>query len=324
METPEVSIVFTSYNHERYLKQALDSLLAQTLTNFELIIVDDCSTDGSQDILIEYANKDSRIKLNLNTKNSGSYVCSTNQGASMATAPYLIFAQCDDWAEPNQLERLMGAMHANDVGVVFSCSNMVDEKERLIGTDFNGREEAFKKNYDADSLILGKDAMNFLLKACIIPNLSAALIKKDLYDDLQGLSNKYFVLADWDFWLRASIKSDFFYIREPLNNFRQHPTTIRSNIKMKRQVGELFYMMFNLAKSKNISKMKACHAAASLWIYWAVNGKKEWIKTFPSLLCEGTKHSAFFPAAFFVEAAKVSIRKVFSSIVKINIHCLYD
>ena len=49
METPEVSIVFTSYNQERYLKQALDSLLAQTLTNFELIIVDDCSTDGTKE-----------------------------------------------------------------------------------------------------------------------------------------------------------------------------------------------------------------------------------------------------------------------------------
>ena len=100
------SIVMPTYNVEKYLGACLHSVLKQTFQDFELIIVDDCSTDGSQIILTEYAEKDPRIKLYLNVKNSGSYVNSTNYAASLATAPFVIFAQCDDFAERNQIEIL--------------------------------------------------------------------------------------------------------------------------------------------------------------------------------------------------------------------------
>lgn len=310
MEAPEVSIVFTSFNHKQYLRQALDSLLTQTFRNFELIIVDDCSTDGSQEVLKEYAQKDERIRLTLNEKNSGSYVHSTNQGALMATAPYIIFEQCDDWAEPNQIERLMNEMRENNVGVVYSCSNMVDEEGRTMGMDFDGREKAFKQQHSKDSVICGSEAKEYLLESCIIPNLSAALIKKDLFEELKGLSDKFVVLADWDFWLRASLNCDFYYIREPLNNFRQHAATIRSSVKIRRQVGEVYTMMFNLSGIKQISMTQACHKSASLCIRWATNGWCEWLKALPHLLWDGTKQSTYFPIAFTIESIKISTKKV--------------
>ena len=103
LSQPLVSIVFTSYNHKEYLRQALDSLLNQTYPNTEIIIIDDCSTDGSQEILKEYKHFEN-INLKLQTQNSGSYVKASNYGASFAKGEYLLFAQCDDFAEPNQIE----------------------------------------------------------------------------------------------------------------------------------------------------------------------------------------------------------------------------
>ena len=83
IDHPLVSIVFTSYNHKEYLRQALDSLLNQTYPNTEIIIIDDCSTDGSQEILREYEHIEN-INLHMQSQNSGSYVKASNLGASFA------------------------------------------------------------------------------------------------------------------------------------------------------------------------------------------------------------------------------------------------
>ena len=94
-------------------------------------------------------------------------------------------------------------------------------------------------------------AHKLLVHSCIIPNLSAALVEKALFIKMNGLSTDFKVLADWDFWLRSSLVTDFYYIKEPLNNFRQHDTTIRSSIKIEKQLDELYLMMNNLKKQSN-------------------------------------------------------------------------
>jgi glycosyltransferase involved in cell wall biosynthesis len=249
---PKISIIFTSYNHSEYLKKALDSILAQTFTDFELIIVDDCSTDGSQEIL-HYYESDTRVKLFLLEKNTGSYVLSSNFGANKAVSDYILFAQCDDFAEPAQLEKLYIAMINNpSVGVVFSSSIMVDKNGIIIGNDFEHREKLFKQKCVSDKLITSKEMKRFLLSSCVIPNLSAALIKRSLFEKQGGLSPDYLVLADWDFWLKTALETNFYYIREPLNNFRQHDTTIRASVKIKRQIEEVFRMYYTFFKLADI------------------------------------------------------------------------
>ena len=249
--TPEVSIVFTSYNHKTYLRQALDALTNQTFQDFELIIVDDCSTDGSQIILTEYAEKDPRIKLYLNVKNSGSYVNSTNYAASLATAPFVIFAQCDDFAERNQIEILYNVAKQNpNCGVIFSASNIVNERGEFIRLDYDIRREKFKKYVSNNPCIFKTMASELFLRECIIPNLGAALVDRSLFNILGGFSNSYKVLADWDFWLNITQYTDFFYVNRPLNNFRQHDKTIRNSFKVELQLNEL-YSMYVKYKSIN-------------------------------------------------------------------------
>jgi len=280
---PLVSIVFTSYNHKDYLKQALDSLINQTYSNLEIIIVDDCSTDGSQEILLRYEQL-SNICLKLKTVNSGSYVNSSNFGASLAKGDYILFAQCDDFAEPNQIEVLVAAVEKNPTaGVVFSKSNLVDENGKVFANDFTGRERNFKQAVKNNGLIKGPVMKEFLSFSCVIPNLSAAIIKHELFKKVNGLSNRYLVVADWAFWLDLTEITDFYFVTTPLNFFRQHSTTIRSSIKMETQIVEmynLFYGHIDEYKLIQSQKSKLKLGAGAVWFSYLVENKKTWLKCF--------------------------------------------
>ena len=298
---PKVSIIFTSYNHREYLKKALDSLLIQTFTDFELIIIDDCSTDGSQEVLCQYKT-DARVKLYLLEKNTGSYVHSSNFGASMAIADYIIFAQCDDFAESNQLERLYTSMTTNpSAGVAFSSSTMIDKDGKNLGNDFKYREKLFKNNCSSDILIESKKMRRFLLSSCVIPNLSAALIKRSLFNKQGGFNRDYLVLADWDFWLKTALETNFYYIREPLNNFRQHSSTIRATINIKRQIGEIFkmyYDFFKLSKINIFDRIRWEFNVMMIWYGYFRSAKVFWIKSIFPLLMLSVKYSFLYPLMF--------------------------
>ena len=101
---PEISVIMPVYNVEKYLRECLDSLLAQTFTDFEAICVNDGSTDGSPAILEEYAAKDNRIKI-IDQPNSGA-AKSRNNGMTIACGKYWMFLDSDDWFMPDMLFKL--------------------------------------------------------------------------------------------------------------------------------------------------------------------------------------------------------------------------
>jgi glycosyltransferase involved in cell wall biosynthesis len=247
-----VSIVFTSYNHKTFLKKAIDSLISQTYSNIQIIIVDDCSSDGSQEILKDYKSFEN-IKLILLDKNTGSYVKASNYGAKFATGKYILFAQCDDFSDPKQIEMLVGGFVNDKIGVVFSRSNLINENDIVIGNDFNIRERKFRAICTNSSFLNKNLMLNFLSYSCVIPNLSAAMIKRDFYLKVGGLSEKYLVASDWNFWLELASFCDFYYLSAPLNNFRQHATTIRSSTKLITQIVEVYDIFYNYSKIKKLN-----------------------------------------------------------------------
>lgn len=283
---PLVSIIFTSYNHKEYLQQALDSLIDQTYANTEIIVIDDNSSDGSKEILKTYA-ATPKISLHLLEKNTGSYVKASNYGASFAKGEYYMFAQCDDFAEPDQIEKLMGAFAAHkNVGVVYSKSKLVDEAGFAYSDDFKGREQKFRDKCAADTVITGAEMREFLSFGCVIPNLSAAILKKELYIETGGLSTDYLVAADWAFWLDLAERTDFYYLTSPLNNFRQHATTIRSKIKLAIQVEEIYAIFYKHIKKYNLkgeAKAKMRSGAGSIWFWYFLDDKKTWLLSFYTL-----------------------------------------
>ena len=108
---PKVSVVIPNYNHAQYLRQRIESVLGQTFQDFEVILMDDCSTDDSRSIISEYA-ADPRVRIEFNKRNSGSSFSQWNKGVRLARGEYVWIAESDDYADPRFLERLVGIMDA--------------------------------------------------------------------------------------------------------------------------------------------------------------------------------------------------------------------
>ncbi len=252
-----VSIIVTSYNHAEYLDQRMESLLNQTYPNIEIIVVDDCSTDCSAVILNKYNNLP-HVQIVLLSENHG-HANASNLGISLSHGDFLMFAECDDFNEPTHVKTLLDNMiNDENVGVAYCRSKIVDEKGRVIGDDFEGQQKSFKKLCSHNTIIPRHKMQRFLLGSCIIPNMSAAMIRKKHVDHIKGFCSTYKVCADWDFWCRIADACDFFYASESLNNFRTHDTTVRSTSKADVLVSEVFQLLYNAAARTELTGIERC------------------------------------------------------------------
>ena len=130
---PRISIIIPFYNAEKYIERCLDSVLAQTFTDFEVICVDDGSKDNTYQILQNYAKKDDRIKAYI--QENGGPSAARRNALSKATGKYLMFCDSDDWFEPNMCQTLFEAIEQNDVDVVCCNAQVSDEKDNIQRTD---------------------------------------------------------------------------------------------------------------------------------------------------------------------------------------------
>src|SRR5688572_22147748 len=110
--TPEVSVVLPAYNGRKYVRAAVESILTQTFTDFELIVIDDASSDGSADILAELARGDSRMQVHRHGRNMG-FRQALNTGCRIARAPIVAKMSHDDISLPHRLQRQVAYLHAH-------------------------------------------------------------------------------------------------------------------------------------------------------------------------------------------------------------------
>ena len=122
MENPKVSIIVPVYNVEKYLAECLDSILSQTFTDFECILVNDNSPDKSPDICDEYAKKDKRIKVIHKKKNEG-LPQARKTGFNASVGDYILYADSDDWMEQNMVERLYKLATTENYDIVYCCAD---------------------------------------------------------------------------------------------------------------------------------------------------------------------------------------------------------
>lgn len=129
-----VSIITPCFNSEHYLAQTIGSVLNQTYHNWEMLVVDDCSTDGTADIVLQYAKDDPRIKYFKTVNPSGSPTLPRNIGIENATGRYIAFLDSDDLWLPTKLEEQVKTLVANpNAAVVFSCYDKINEKGEQLG-----------------------------------------------------------------------------------------------------------------------------------------------------------------------------------------------
>lgn len=206
---PLVSVVMATYNGARFLREQLDSIINQTYTNLEIVIVDDCSSDDTVAILNEYAAKHANIKVYVNEVNLG-YVKNFEKGLLLSTADYISPSDQDDiWLE-NKIELLMGKLADN--AIVYCNSAIINGAGELTG----------KKLSDTKHLQTYDDCLQYT-----IGNTAAGhamiLTRKTMLDSMPLPT-----MIPHDYWLGfvATFDSQLLFVDEPLVLYRQHDANV--------------------------------------------------------------------------------------------------
>ena len=226
---PKVSIVLPNYNYARYLDERIQSLLNQTYSDFELIILDDASTDNSIEVIEKYTN-DPRVKTKFYSENSGLPYKRWNDGADLAEGEYLLVAGADDSCHPTLIEKLVEKLDAHpSVGLAFSQSWGIDGEGKRTHSWKEHTDELDVDRWATDFISKGINELEYLVVKNTLPNASAVLLRRKNFVDAGKFDVSLRLTADWMLWAKVLMTSDVAFVAEPLNYFRSHSNTVRSN-----------------------------------------------------------------------------------------------
>jgi glycosyltransferase involved in cell wall biosynthesis len=227
-DTPTVSVIVPNYNHARFLRQRLDTILAQTYQDFELILLDDCSTDDSREILREYLPRRAGVRLEFNESNSGSTFKQWNKGVGMARGKYVWIAESDDYANPRLLEHLVAVLDT-DPGVTFAyCRSwrVAEDGCREGFADFNlPTPDRWSANFCTDGREMCEE---YFLWTNPVPNGSAVVFRRATYERVGGVDEGLCLCGDWKLWAAMALEGKVGYLCDPMNHFRFHDGSVRS------------------------------------------------------------------------------------------------
>jgi len=226
---PLVSVIIPNYNHAPFLKERIDSVLNQSFDNFEVIILDDKSTDHSKEVIETYRNHEKVVHIEYNSQNSGSTFKQWDKGLKLAKGEWIWIAESDDVAELDFLSTCIE--QSNQAGLVFTASRIVDEigaNATFLSHEIWPNSSTFHTYKNISQL---QSSSDFLVKELYrfnhIVNASAVILKKSKLPDLTNCCTDFLLCGDWFLWVKTLSNSDFVYIDKPLNQFRIHAHTQR-------------------------------------------------------------------------------------------------
>ena len=214
---PKVSVIIPNYNHARYLYQRIESVLNQTYQDFELIILDDCSTDNSKEIIEYYRNHPKVSQIVYNKENSGSPFKQWHKGINLAKGEYIWIAESDDYADVMFLETMVTHLEQNsNVGIAFCSSHWVDAGNH-VKEDLSIYDTSFIKN--------GLEEIKYeLVYRNTIQNASSVLIRKSRINTKNQAYTRMKSCGDWLFYVLVLTNSDLLFDHSRLNYFRWYHT----------------------------------------------------------------------------------------------------
>lgn len=229
---PKVSVIIPNYNHARFLAQRIQSVLDQTYQDFEILYLDDASTDNSNEVAARFQT-DSRIRFILNQTNSGSPFKQWNKGIKAATGEYIWIAESDDFADSTFLATLVPILEEHpEVGVAYCQSCQVDENSSPICQMTWWTDDLDPARWLSDFINHGVDeCRDYLIFKNTIPNASAVLVRRYLFDVIGYAEENMRLCGDWLTWIKLLLQSDIAFVAKPLNYYRTHSTTVRSQSK---------------------------------------------------------------------------------------------
>ncbi|MGQ3480968.1 glycosyltransferase [Paenibacillus sp. TY11] len=225
----KVSVIIPLYNHEKYIEEAIRSVLNQTYTNIELIVIDDGSSDRS--LSIARSINDPRLQV-ISQENNGAHN-TINRGLDMATGDYLTILNSDDIYEKNRLNKCVDYLNSQaNIHLVCSYIKIIDDAGKKLGIKQGWRNmEPWPVANKEKSFANSNNFVKNLLMSNFISTTSNMVFTKKLYQDIGGMRNLRFA-HDWDFALRAAEYGECALIEEPLMHYRIHGTnTIHTNRK---------------------------------------------------------------------------------------------
>lgn len=236
----KVSIALATYNGEKFIREQLDSILQQSITNWELIICDDCSTDSTLQILNQYSSKDLRIKIFKNEINLG-FKNNFEKAISLCSGDYIALSDQDDVWTRNHLETLLDNLGENDL--VGANAFLSDENAKPMGIDLLSCSKI-------DFLPKTKDECFFYLLHSNIFQGSACLFRKSLVQKALPIPK---IVKFHDYWLAltAASRNGVAYVNECILYYRQHGTNVTQNRKW-----NLWLKLKNQKNAKSDSEMK--------------------------------------------------------------------
>lgn len=228
MTPPAVSVIIPSYNHAPFLKERIDSVLNQVFDDFEIILLDDCSTDNSREIIETYRGNPKISRIIYNEANSGTTFAQWKKGIGLANGKYLWIAESDDSADIGFLSTLVPLLEKHPGAVMaFSGSNIVDS----LGVKIPGGDwDKFGKRLGSTAIYSGKElTARKLLRNNLIYNASMVVFRRESAPEItsQLLSMKF--CGDWLFWSRLAREGSAIEVCRKLNNFRQHSCKVSSS-----------------------------------------------------------------------------------------------
>ena len=223
---PLISIGVSAYNRKEYLKLCLDSLLAQTYPNFEIIVVDDGSTDGTQEMMAECYPGIRYVR-----QENGGDASAKNHAARIANGEYIVFNDSDDLFYPDSVMRLYQAMPASGGACVYGTYQTIDAEGREL------RTRRKMERYPSGRII------KYLLRHVIV-NSCGTLMPRKLYLEAGGFDTSLRVMHDYNLFLELALKCEFHAIQQPVFLRRRHGNNLSSANYEKMQIASSVFENF--------------------------------------------------------------------------------
>lgn len=215
----KISIVLPTYNGEQYLAEAIQSVLEQTYQNWELILVDDCSTDRTPEIIRCYTEQDSRIRTIRNAENQR-LPRSLNIGFQHATGDYFTWTSDDNRYKPNALECMLECLEANvEAGLVYCDMDFIDGEGNKTGTLFSDTQDIYHIN---------------CVGACF-------LYRREAAEQIGEYDPSMVLVEDYDYWLRIARRFHVIHIPGCFYEYRRHEASLseRKAFSVRQQLNKL-------------------------------------------------------------------------------------
>jgi len=210
---PLISVIIPVFNSEKTIRETIESVLKQSFTDFELIVVNDGSQDTTLEIIIQI--KDPRLKV-FSYSNAG-VSATRNRGISQATGKYISFLDSDDLWTSDKLESQLKALQANpQAGVAYSWTNYIDESGKFL--------------YSGNKVVLNGNVYEQLLLQNFIESGSNVLIRREALNQVGGFDESLFGPEDWDLLIRLAAKYDFVVVPIPQILYRMSANSVSSSI----------------------------------------------------------------------------------------------